>query len=351
MKKILTVGLVFCAVAAAAASNKMSMVTYFPVPYVAYSRVNVSEQLDAGLTGSCNMNLGCNESAVNLSVNTLNVKQSSKLDLNGGKGVLSNRMTLGNGNDNGRIAFSKVRIQGGTSRSINVKDTLNVPSLKLFESDFPDCKQAGGKDGTMSWTPLKLKGASGSELYLACGEKGTGTQEEEKPDPPVVKKRCLTALNQCAWTKVDCGWDADRCESLPSGSNWPAECTQPRWMLDTRSRLGPAIQAALTQYRDIPAGCDVNGECNSCEVGHRYVYNHGGPVSDGHGYKMWVFGQGCKEGLQYKTVLQIQYATCVEVSGDTCPVTNHKDCRGEKMTLVDTGFVPSEPGGLEVELP
>jgi len=169
MKRFL-IGICLLTPLSVSAANKMSMVTYFPVPYVAYSRINVSDQLDAGLTSACNMNLGCNESSVNLQVNTLNVKPYSKLDLNGGKGVWSNSMTLGSGSDNGRIAFNKVRIQGGTSRSINVKGTMNVPSLKLFESDFPDCKQAGGKDGTMSWTPLKLKGASGSELYLACGD-------------------------------------------------------------------------------------------------------------------------------------------------------------------------------------
>jgi len=137
------------------------------------------------------MNLGCNESSINLQVNTLNVKQYSKLDLNGGKGVWSNSMTLGSGSDNGRIAFNKVRIQGGTSRSINVKGTMNVPSLKLFESDFPDCKQAGGKDGTMSWTPLKLKGAAGSELYLACGNASTGTDEGD-PLPPPATKTCVS---------------------------------------------------------------------------------------------------------------------------------------------------------------
>jgi len=192
------------------AANKMSMVTYFPVPYVAYSRINVSDQLDAGLTSACNMNLGCNESSVNLQVNTLNVKQYSKLDLNGGKGVLSNSMTLGSGSDNGRIVFNKVRIQGGTSRSINVKGTMNVPSLKLFESDFPDCKQAGGKDGTMSWTPLKLKGAAGSELYLACGEAGAGTCQPTDPRGARYTEDCpsgQTGTIIYTWNNSLCRYD------------------------------------------------------------------------------------------------------------------------------------------------
>jgi len=191
------------------------------------------------------MNLGCNESSVNLQVNTLNVKQSSKLDLNGGKGVLSNSMTLGNGNDNGRIAFNKVRIQGGTSRSINVKGTMNVPSLKLFESDFPDCKQAGGKGGTMSWTPLKLKGASGSELYLACASGETTAEKTCAENPNQAKcctssqewngSRCVDKPKECSWTVVsdnyivapvgDIGLD-DNCDENIDSKGAPSCCSR-----------------------------------------------------------------------------------------------------------------------------
>ncbi len=49
---------------AISAENKISMVTYFPVPYVAYSKINVGKQLDVGLTSSCEMNLGCARKAV-----------------------------------------------------------------------------------------------------------------------------------------------------------------------------------------------------------------------------------------------------------------------------------------------
>lgn len=44
------------------AENKIQMVTYFPVPYVAYSKVNVNKQMDVGLTNVFTMNLGCKES-------------------------------------------------------------------------------------------------------------------------------------------------------------------------------------------------------------------------------------------------------------------------------------------------
>ncbi len=43
MKKLLIGTFLLSAAAGFAASNKMSMVTYFPVPYVAYSQVNVGK--------------------------------------------------------------------------------------------------------------------------------------------------------------------------------------------------------------------------------------------------------------------------------------------------------------------
>ena len=63
--------------------NKIQMVTYFPVPYVAYSKVNVNKQMDVGLTNTCAMNLGCNESGSTglkpLQATTVNLNQG-KLD-------------------------------------------------------------------------------------------------------------------------------------------------------------------------------------------------------------------------------------------------------------------------------
>ena len=48
----LLLGTVWCQ-----AENKIQMVTYFPVPYVAYSQINPTKQLDVGLSSACEMNL------------------------------------------------------------------------------------------------------------------------------------------------------------------------------------------------------------------------------------------------------------------------------------------------------
>ena len=61
MKKIFAgiTALFLANLAIAAGANKMTMVTYFPVKYVAYSQVDVTKQMDVGLTSACQMNLGC----------------------------------------------------------------------------------------------------------------------------------------------------------------------------------------------------------------------------------------------------------------------------------------------------
>ena len=44
---------------AATTQNKVSMVTFFPVPYVAYSNVSVAKEMDIGLTDqTCSLTLG-----------------------------------------------------------------------------------------------------------------------------------------------------------------------------------------------------------------------------------------------------------------------------------------------------
>ena len=59
---------------AAYAKNKISMVTYFPVPYVAYSQVNTTDQMDIGLTSACSMKLGCSEDSATLNATRVNLK-------------------------------------------------------------------------------------------------------------------------------------------------------------------------------------------------------------------------------------------------------------------------------------
>ena len=180
MKKLLALGLGFISCAAMAATNKISMVTYFPVPYVAYSQVNVGNQMDIGLTGSCDMTLGCPESAVTLNAAQVNLL-GGRLNLDGGLGIKGDKLTLGSGNNNGKILFQNVRIQEGTTESVNTDNMTVNTELKLFDKTFPSCKDANDKsNGQMQWASLKLKGASSNELYLACG--GVASSSEPKAD-------------------------------------------------------------------------------------------------------------------------------------------------------------------------
>ena len=75
--KRLIIFLLLCIPVASFAKNKIKMVTYFPVPYVAYSRVSAG-QMDVGLTSACSMKLGCSESQSPLVTPKVNV-QSGKM--------------------------------------------------------------------------------------------------------------------------------------------------------------------------------------------------------------------------------------------------------------------------------
>ncbi|MDO5764355.1 MAG: hypothetical protein Q4P84_01470 [Elusimicrobiales bacterium] len=168
MKKLLTLCLGFLPCAALAATNKISMVTYFPVPYVAYSQVNTTEQMDIGLTSTCDMKLGCSEESATLNATRVNLK-GGKLNLDGGLGIKGYSLNLGSGYGDGKISFQNVRIQTGNMESVNAAD-IKAANLNLFGKAFPSCKSANSESGgQMQWTSLKLKGASSSELYLACG--------------------------------------------------------------------------------------------------------------------------------------------------------------------------------------
>ncbi|MDO5765811.1 MAG: hypothetical protein Q4P84_08950, partial [Elusimicrobiales bacterium] len=127
------------------AKNKISMVTYFPVPYVAYSQVNTTEQMDIGLTSTCDMKLGCSETSATLNATRVNLN-GGKLNLDGGRGIKGYTVSLGNGSGEGRISFENVRIQTGTMESVNAQDT-QVANLNLFGKTFPSCKSANSESG------------------------------------------------------------------------------------------------------------------------------------------------------------------------------------------------------------
>ena len=200
MKRFYLFSLLFFVSLTVLAKNKISMVTYFPVPYVAYSQVNTTEQMDIGLTSACSMKLGCSEESATLNAAQVNLK-GGKLNLDGGLGIKGYTLSLGSGNGEGKISFQNVRIQTGNMESVNAAD-IKAANLNLFGKAFPSCKAANSESGgQMQWASLKLKGASSNELYLMCGESAV-------PETP----KCTADRR----TK----WDGTRCVCPNDGEYW-----------------------------------------------------------------------------------------------------------------------------------
>lgn len=170
MKKIfLFLGLLALPCIGTAANKKIQMVTYFPTPYVAYSNVQATTALDIGLTGTCEMELGCDKSGLALRASSAVVVQKGTFDLNAAGRVQSETVTLGKGGGAGTFDFDAdlvvTTLQNGQSvEAIN----MQVDNLYLFPSHtsdngaFPKCEEPGR---TMSWQTL-----SDNQTYLVCGD-------------------------------------------------------------------------------------------------------------------------------------------------------------------------------------
>ena len=176
MKKLISLLSVFFLSTAGYAANKIEMVTYFPVPYVAYSRVQVDKILDIGLTNVCNMSLGCTESG-NAGLRPLHVQdaylETGSLDLTRALAVRSNNVSLGANAGEANIDFNdSLRIKNLNDGYSLETSQLTVDALKLFPNrivnNFPSCA-ATGADGApqVSWQKLKIKDKE--ETFLVCG--------------------------------------------------------------------------------------------------------------------------------------------------------------------------------------
>ncbi|MGN0016078.1 MAG: hypothetical protein ACI37O_01905 [Candidatus Avelusimicrobium sp.] len=243
MKKLLTLCLGFIPCAALAATNKISMVTYFPVPYVAYSQLNATEQMDIGLTNSCDMTLGCSETSATLNAARVNLT-GGQLNLDGGRGIKGNTLSLGNGSGAGKISFQNVRIHTGTMESMNAGD-IKAATLNLFGKAFPSCKSANSESGgQMQWTSLKLKGASSNELYLACG--GVASSSEPKAD-------CSDKTYKLA-NKSEC------CPSMPTTDT---DCWTTEWEGRGSSAGQETEESGPSYFCDLSVPCIIGDTCTT----------------------------------------------------------------------------------------
>ena len=192
MKKYMMMCFLLFSSIAIQAENKITMVTYFPVPYVAYSKINVNKQLDVGLTSTCEMNLGCSESGA-AGLKPLQVTngflERGRLELNSATAVVSNQVSLGSGSGLAEINFLEDLRIGTLNNGYSLEtNQMTVDILKLFPSriknDFPSCAATGAPNAPqVSWQKLKLKDKE--EVFLVCGEaKDVGCDPSSKPATP-----------------------------------------------------------------------------------------------------------------------------------------------------------------------
>ncbi len=180
MKKLLLAVLgLSVLVVPACAENKIQMVTYFPVPYVAYSKVTVDKQLDVGLTASaCQMNLGCSDlsdygTQKPLYVSDNMIVQRGTAQFNSGI-IRANRILMGKQTSSSaaNLNFSSNLRIGELLNGYTLEATnMNVTELKLFPdyitNSFPSCSAASGGSPNISWQELTLYKTA--EVYLVCG--------------------------------------------------------------------------------------------------------------------------------------------------------------------------------------
>lgn len=175
MKKLLAFVLLFNS-SWTYAENKIKMITYFPVPYVAYSKVQVDKVLDVGLTKICDMNLGCVDSG-NAGLRPLSATdvylKAGRLDLNRAMAIKGTSVTLGTGFGEHQMNFLQNLRIGTLNNGYSLEtNQMTVNILKLFperiSNDFPSCAATGASGAPqVSWQKIKIKDQE--ETFLVCG--------------------------------------------------------------------------------------------------------------------------------------------------------------------------------------
>ncbi len=175
MKKLLLIlSVLFVSSSVLSAADTMKMVTYFPVPYVAYSQVKVKEQLDIGTaSNACRLDLGCANSRLSLKVEDgINLVKGmlafADKETTPSVTLTTTETIIGKGAGESSFTFSN------NLTTKNIKDALsfqvtafNPDTFYLFPgyhtgNAFPSCS-AG-----ISWERVRLKNVD--EVYLVCGD-------------------------------------------------------------------------------------------------------------------------------------------------------------------------------------
>lgn len=182
MKRILGLLLFILSVPCFAADN-IKMVTYFPVPYLAYNELGVVGTCDLGLMGSCSLdagrylsvrpNAGLTQTGLNRGVISL---KGRELDLQSTAltpQVQSYVLRVGDRPTSKtqealltfRHRLEVGTLQGGDLQSIEADNTAYMNSLTLFGSTFPACAKDNHQ---ISWQRLAFD--KRESTFLVCGQ-------------------------------------------------------------------------------------------------------------------------------------------------------------------------------------
>ena len=247
MKKLLLIlSVLFVSSSVLSAADTMKMVTYFPVPYVAYSQVKVKEQMDIGTTtNACRLDLGCANSALSLKVeNGINLVKGmlafADKETTPSVTLTTTKTIIGLGAGESSFTFSNLTTK-------NIMDALsfqvtafNPDTFYLFPdyhtgNAFPSCS-AG-----ISWQRVRLKNVD--EVYLVCG------------DVPESSTSTTTTSKNYKWQYVNTG-----------GGSSPGNCQEDGWIKELgtcdKNRVG------TTDYKE---HCETSSDGSDWNNGQGYL--------------------------------------------------------------------------------
>ena len=176
----------------AAGKREVKMTTFFPVPYAAYQQVNVTNELQMGLSRSSNIVIAAESEDSDYSLKAPVARLQNPIN-NGGNGTLdisadriesSVGLTIGNfGNATAgetTLKFKNLymgRIQQQDKNTTAKVDTLaSDKAMQMFGAALPACK-IGNADGIVEWKYYS-DANGGSRWVLACVDANYTTQTE-----------------------------------------------------------------------------------------------------------------------------------------------------------------------------
>ena len=271
----------------AANANKMTMVTYFPVKYVAYSQVDVMKQMDVGLTSACQMNLGCTaeegfNTGKSLRVNNLLKIAGGKLDLNDAPAIEGSTARIGSGNGVSDFDFETNLRVGNYKQGYTMQtDNMYLSELNLFGYKFPACSGE-----TMSWQKLKLKNKE--EVYLVCGEAEQGACAPTNNGKTTYTASCPSGQSgqiTYTWNSTSCQYDetSNTCrtvqgcsdatykanhkkECCPSAPKTDTVCYKYEWVWSGHFGANDNLCIDRDDYFDGCAGSECSSPEDTCQI-------------------------------------------------------------------------------------